>query len=138
MKAIPSGTKVTSFSVATNRVWKDKNGARQEGTDYHNIVVFGTQAENVARYLTKGSSVLVEGRMTTRSWDKDNVKHYRTEIIADHVQFGPRPMGTGGNAPAQQSQPTNNAPKPQGGGVKQELDTIQYPDEGINLEDIPF
>lgn len=138
MKAIPSGTKVTSFSVATNRVWKDKNGARQEGTDYHNIVVFGTQAENVARYLTKGSSVLVEGRMTTRSWDKDNVKHYRTEIIADHVQFGPRPIGTGGTGAPGQSQPTNNAPKPQGSAPKQELDTIQYPDEGINLEDIPF
>jgi single-strand DNA-binding protein len=138
MKAIPSGTKVTTFSVATNRVWKDKNGVKQEGTDYHNIVVFGQQAENVARYLTKGSSVLVEGRMTTRNWDKDGVKHYRTEIIADRVQFGPKPMGGGGNQSA--SQQNNSAPKPNSptGGAKQEMETIQYPEEEINLEDIPF
>jgi single-strand DNA-binding protein len=137
MKAIPNGSKVTTFSVATNRVWKDKNGARQEGTDYHNIVVFGTQAENVARYLTKGSSVLVEGRMTTRSWDKDNVKHYRTEIIADHVQFGPRPVTGGPSAPQQGG---NTAPKQSAptGGAKQEPDSIQYPDEEINLDEIPF
>ena len=138
MKAIPSGTKVTTFSVATNRVWKDKNGARQEGTDYHNIVVFGAQAENVARYLTKGSSVLVEGRMTTRSWDKDNVKHYRTEIIADHVQFGPRPTGTGGGAAPMNQQPQSNGGQKPQSAPKQEVDTIQYPDEEINLDEIPF
>ena len=139
MKAIPNGSKVTSFSVATNRVWKDKNGARQEGTDYHNVVVFGQQAENVARYLTKGSSVLVEGRMTTRSWDKDGVKHYRTEIIADRVQFGPRPVN---GAPAPQQPQGGSAPRPQASTANakhsEPLETIQYPDEEVNLEDIPF
>jgi single-strand DNA-binding protein len=68
MKSLPSGIKVSSFSVATNRVWKDKNGAKQESVDYHNIVVFGKQAEIVSQYLKKGSSILVEGRMQTRSW----------------------------------------------------------------------
>src|SRR5689334_4070466 len=98
IKALPSGAKVCSFSVATNRVWKDKNGAKQEGVDYHNIVVFGRQAENVAQYLKKGSSVLVEGRMQTRSWDgQDGQKKYRTEIVADRVQFGPRSGGVGGS-----------------------------------------
>ena len=139
LKALPNGSKVTSFSLATNRVWKDKNGARQEGTDYHNIVVFGTQAENVARYLIKGSSVLVEGRMTTRSWDKDNVKHYRTEIIADHVQFGPKPGVGGASAPqvgfAGSQSPHSSAPS---NNTKQEVDSIQYPDEEINLDEIPF
>ncbi|MHB1330915.1 MAG: single-stranded DNA-binding protein, partial [Minisyncoccota bacterium] len=91
MKSLPSGIQVTSFSLATNRTWKDKNGAKQESVDYHNIVVFGRQAETVAQYLRKGSSVLVEGRMQTRSWEgTDGKKNYRTEIVADRVQFGPK------------------------------------------------
>ena len=89
MKALPSGISVTTFSIATNRVWKDKEGKQQESTDYHNIVVFGKQAETVAKYLKKGSSALVEGRMQTRSWDaQDGSKKYRTEIVADRIQFG--------------------------------------------------
>ena len=88
MKALPSGIQVTSFAVATNRVWKDKNGAKQESTDYHNVVVFGRQAETAAQYLKKGASVLVEGRMQTRSWDdKEGVKRYTTEIVANNMQM---------------------------------------------------
>ena len=70
LKALPSGVNVTSFSIATNRVWKDKDGNRQENVDYHNIVVFGRQAETVAQYLKKGSSAYVEGRLQTRSWEE--------------------------------------------------------------------
>src|SRR3984957_10282857 len=96
IKALPSGMQVCSFSVATNRVWKDKNGAKQESSDFHNIVVFGRQAETAGQYLKKGQSVLIEGRIQTRSWDdKDGQKKYRTEIIADRVQFGPRSAGSG-------------------------------------------
>jgi len=127
MKALPSGMQVTSFSIATNRVWKDKNGAKQESADYHNIVTFGRQAETVAQYLKKGSSVLVEGRIQTRSWDaSDGTKKYRTEIIADRIQFGPRREG--GSA---SSSTADKAPK------KEELDTIEYPEE-ISPDDIPF
>jgi len=138
LKAIPSGIKVCSFSVATNRVWKDKNGAKQEAADYHNVVVFGRQAETTAQYMKKGSQVMVEGRMQTRSWDDaaTNTKKYRTEVIADRVQFG----STGGGAksggsfdqssPIKASQPED---KDEGG-----LDTIEYPEEQINAEDIPF
>src|SRR3954462_2426899 len=94
VKALPSGVKVCSFSVATNRVWKDKNGAKQESVDYHNVVVFGRQAETSAQYLKKGASLLVEGRMQTRSWDDaSGQKKYRTEIVADRIQFGPRSAG---------------------------------------------
>lgn len=135
IKALPSGAKVCSFSVATNRVWKDKSGARQEAADYHNIVVFGRQAETAGQYLKKGSSVLVEGRMQTRSWDgADGQKKYRTEVVADRVQFGPRSSGTGGgsaapkDAPADDSQAKDAAP----------ADTIDYPEEEINPDDIPF
>lgn len=132
LKAIPSGIKVCSFSIATNRVWKDKNGAKQEAADYHNIVVFGRQAETVAQYMKKGSQVMIEGRMQTRSWDDagTGTKKYRTEVIADRVQFGS--AGAGGSS----------APKSSGPSAPQEeddsLDTIEYPDEQINAEDIPF
>src|SRR3990167_6840917 len=101
LRSLPSGVQVASFSVATNRVWKDKAGAKQESAEFHNIVVFGRQAEIVSQYLKKGSSVLVEGRLQTRSWEQEGVKKYRTEIVADRVQFGPRGgQGGGGGAPA--------------------------------------
>ncbi len=130
MKALPSGMQVCSFSLATNRVYNDRDGKRQESADYHNIVVFGKQAENCAKYLTKGSSAYVEGRMQTRSWEKDGQKLYRTEVIADRVQFGPRPGGatTGGGAPA-----ANAKEDDRNASVLPE-----YPEEDINPEDIPF
>jgi single-strand DNA-binding protein len=140
LKSLPSGMQVASFSVATNRVWKDANGGKQESTDYHNIVVFGRQGETAAQYLKKGSSVLIEGRIQTRSWDgTDGKKQYRTEIVADRVQFGNRPGGQGGNeggysAPAAASQ---SSPKSAGSAAPQD-DAIAYPDDEINPEDIPF
>jgi len=137
LKAIPSGMKVCSFSVATNRVWKDKNGARQEAADYHNIVVFGRQAETVAQYMKKGSQVMVEGRMQTRSWDDaaTNTKKYRTEVIADRVQFGST-GGAGAKAGSVVDQSTfKGAPSQK---EDESLDTIEYPEEQINAEDIPF
>lgn len=129
LRSLPSGVKVCSFSLATNRVWKDKNGARQESTDYHNVVVFGRQAETVAQYMKKGSSILVEGRMQTRSWDDKNSgeKKYRTEIVADRTQFGPRGAGSTGSA---------GSPAPKA--AEEETDAIEYPEEDINPEDIPF
>lgn len=131
LKALPSGTQVTSFSIATNRIYKDKDGNRQEETQFHNIVVFGRQAETCAQYLKKGSSVLVEGRIQNRSWDaQDGTKRYRSEIVADRVQFGPRPAG------APSAQATNESKPKQG--KKEELETIDYPQEDINPDDIPF
>jgi len=132
IKALPSGVKVASFSVATNRVWKDKNGVKQENVDFHNIVVFGRQAEIVGQYMKKGSSILVEGRMQTRSWDDAaGVKKYRTEVIADRIQFGPRPAGGVSNG-------SYDAPAPGADDHKKAIDTIEYPEEEINPEDIPF
>lgn len=135
IKAIPSGIKVCSFSVATNRVWKDKDGNKQESADYHNIVVFGRQAETVAQYMRKGSQVMIEGRMQTRSWDdaSTGTKKYRTEVIADRVQFG----SNSGGAPKGNSNQTSEN-KDSSKKDDDELDTIEYPDEQINAEDIPF
>ncbi len=138
IKALPSGMQVTSFSVATNRVWKDKSGARQESSDYHNIVVFGRQAETSAQYLKKGASVLIEGRIQTRSWDgQDGKKQYRTEIVADNVQFGPRAGGMSGGAVSEASASASAVPGARKAPM-QEDEGIAYPDEEINPEDIPF
>jgi single-strand DNA-binding protein len=90
LKALPSGAEICNFSLATSSAYTDKDGNRQEATEYHNVVVYGKNAANCAKYLTKGQIALVEGRLVTRSWDKDGVKHYRTEINANRVEFGPR------------------------------------------------
>lgn len=111
MKALPNGTSITTFSVATSRKSKDI-----DETEYHNIVTFNKTAEICAKYLLKGQICLVEGRLQTRSWDKDGVKMYRTEIVANTVQFGPKSE----NATA----------------VVSTADT--YPKDEINPEDIPF
>lgn len=129
LKALPSGSKVSTFGVATNRVWYDQNKQKQEAVEYHNIVVFGRQAETTAQYLKKGSGVLVEGRLQTRSWDKDGQKQYRTEIIAERVQFGSR---TGGGAPSQE---VRGGDQP---GQEGRSSDIDYPTEEINPDDIPF
>ncbi len=135
LRSLPSGAPVTSFALATNRVWKDKNGVKQESVDYHNVVVFGRQAEIVSQYLRKGSSALVEGRIQTRSWDgTDGQKKYRTEIVADRVQFGPS-SGPGGKRGGETSGETKES---KSGNKKEEIDTIEYPEEDINPEDIPF
>ncbi|MFA6094492.1 MAG: single-stranded DNA-binding protein [Candidatus Paceibacterota bacterium] len=133
LKSLPSGIKVCTFSVATNRTWKDKSGVRQDATDYHNVVVFGNQAATTAQYMKKGSSILVEGRMQTRSWDgKDGEKKYRTEVIADRIQFGPRKEG-GTPGAAYPEKDTKGAPAPTA-----DAPAIEYPEEEINPEDIPF
>lgn len=134
LKSLPSGSKVASLSLATNRVWKDKNGAKQELTDYHNIVVFGAQAEIVEKYLKKGSSLLVEGRIQTRSWDgPDGAKKYRTEIVAERVQFGPKRDGGQGGFGGNGSSGQKDQSEPH-----KAIDTIEYPEEDINPDDIPF
>lgn len=133
LRSLPSGIQVATLSVATNRVWKDKNGAKQESVDYHNVVVFGRQAETTGQYLRKGASLLVEGRMQTRSWeDASGVKKYRTEIVADRIQFGPRRDGVASSAsPMAQTSKADDQPAPP-------TETIEYPEENINIDDIPF
>lgn len=139
MKSLPNGTAVTQFSIATNRIYKDAQGQKQEQVEYHNIVIFGRQAETSAQYLKKGQGVMIEGRIQTRSWDDKTTgeKKYRTEIIADSVQFGPKsggaPVGEGYVAkPAS----TGNA-TPVASAVP-DLDTIDYGDSNVNVDDIPF
>lgn len=134
LRSTAAGQQVTSFSLATNRVWTDKNNQKQEAVEFHNIVVWGRQAEVVSRYLTKGALALVEGRLQTRSWeDKNKQQRKTTEIIAERVQFGPKPIGAGGGGrgeTVQQRQSTSDIP------------TIDVSDgevtEEIKAEDLPF
>ncbi|MBM3261002.1 single-stranded DNA-binding protein [Candidatus Kaiserbacteria bacterium] len=141
LRALPSGMNVASFSIATNRVFKDRDGKKQEQTDFHNIVVFGREADIVSQYLKKGSSAFIEGRIQNRSWDdkKTGEKKYRTEIVADHVQFGPKGSGGAGGSGGGGNYASNNAQRDEssdhssGGGSG-----IDYPKEDINPDDIPF
>ncbi|HZQ45104.1 MAG TPA: single-stranded DNA-binding protein [Acidobacteriaceae bacterium] len=140
LRSMPSGMNVANFNVATNRKFKDRDGKVQEQTDFHNIVVFGKQADSVAQYLKKGASVFVEGRLQTRSWDKDGQKQYRTEVVADRVQFGPRSQGS---APREKTQ--KEVHEEANRDLDRALDStsqknggIDYPKEEINPDDIPF
>jgi len=119
LKALPSGVEICNFSLATSSVYTDRDGNKQETTEYHNIVVYGKSATNAAKYLVKGQVALVQGRLTTRSWDKDGVKMYRTEIAAERVQFGPK---AGGETTRVEKSPA----------------LPDYPEDEINPEDIPF
>src|SRR5512140_3239028 len=99
LKYTPSNRPVCNLSVATNEVWKDKNGAKQERTEWHRVNVWGEQAENCQKYLAKGRMVYVEGRLQTRKWqDKEGKDRYSTEIVADRVTFlgGQGPGAEGG------------------------------------------
>jgi len=135
LKAIPSGAKVASFGLATSRTWKGADGSKQEATEFHNVVAWAKAAELIAQYCKKGSSLYIDGRLQTRTWEQDGQKKYRTEIVVENFQFGPRPAGAGGSpmggAPAQKAQ----APS---GASSGEVDTIEYPEEESNPEDIPF
>ena len=94
-----SGRAVANFSIATNESWVGQDGNRQERTEWHNIVVWGKQAESCGQYLAKGRQVLVHGRIQTRKWtDQNGQDRYTTEIVAQRVQF----LGGGGGARASQ------------------------------------
>lgn len=138
MKALPGGQNVANFSIATNRVYKDKEGQKKEQTEFHNVVAFGRTADLIGQYMKKGRPIYVDGRIQTRSWEKDGVKQYRTEIVVENFQFGASAGGgqggggyDGGSRSSGASEGAQSSPADSG-------DAIQYPDEEINPEDIPF
>ncbi len=137
LRQTPGGQAVCSFAVATNRFYNDSSGQKQKQAEFHNIVAWGRQAEIVNQYLRKGSPVLVEGRLQTRSWqDNQGVKHWRTEIIAERVQLGPRGSGGGfdaGGAPDESLRSSGSA-------KEDTIPTIELPGDGeeIDVKDIPF
>ena len=134
IRSLPSGQAVASFSVATSRRFKDRDGQRQEQTEWHNVVCFGRQAEIAGQYLTKGKQIFVEGRIQTRSWDDKNTgeKKYRTEIICENFQMlggrggdgggGRGAMGGGASTPEYENEPSYGG----GGGAGGEDDDIPF------------
>lgn len=113
VRALPSGQQVTNFSIATNRFYTSGTGEKKQEAEFHNVVCFGKLADISSRYLNKGSLVLIEGRIKTRNWqDSAGVKHYKTEIVAETMQLGPRSAsGQAGGARSQFSQPEPDQPK---------------------------
>ncbi|MBI4117352.1 MAG: single-stranded DNA-binding protein [Parcubacteria group bacterium] len=95
-RTTPSGQEVATLRMATNRVWKDASGQKKESSEFHTIVVWGRLAQIANQYLNKGAMAMIEGRLQTRSWEgQDGVKRYRTEIVAENLQLGPRLAGLG-------------------------------------------
>ena len=141
LKNLPSGMSVLNFSVATNYTYKDQNNNKVEETEFHNVVVFGKTAENIARYFVRGQEIYVEGRLKTRTWDdkESGKKMYRTEIILEKFEFGAKPNGgdnqnsypQNNNQNFQQAQQNNDFQKPSS-------DEIEYPTDDVDPEDIPF
>ncbi len=130
MRTTPNGQNVTSFSVATNMVWKDASGQKQEKPEFHNVVAWRRLAEITGEYLKKGSKVYIEGRLQTRSWDDPSgVKKYRTEIIADNMIMLDSKGGNNTQTNSDYSQPEPEVKK-----VETKEDNI----EEVNVEDIPF
>ena len=147
LRTTPNGQSVLSFSIATNRIWNDKSGARQESTEFHNIVVWGRQAEVGGQYLSKGGLVLVEGHLQTRSWtDKQGGQRKTTEIICEKMQFGPRSAGGGPSGTNKNFTPNaskNNSPSESAINepAPEEIPVIDIDSEikeDIKPEDIPF
>src|SRR6056297_2143563 len=114
VKSIPSGATVTRFTVATNLVWNDNQGQRQEKVEFHNIVAWRKLGEICGQYLKKGAKVYIEGRLQTRDWvGQDNVKRYRTEIVAENmIMLG----GRGGSGEGNFGGNDYSQPAPQSGG----------------------
>jgi len=146
LKALPSGQKVVTFGIATNRSWKDKEVVKQESVEFHNCTAFGKGAELLAQYVKKGNLLYVEGYLKTNTWeDKETQKKmYRTEIIVENFQFAPKganeSSGTYGDYDKKPAQATKSFQKKIVGKKQSDenVDTIEYPTEEINPEDIPF
>ena len=137
IKTTPSGQSVCTLRIATNRVWNDKqSGQKQEETEFHNVVVWRRLAEIASQYLQKGGMVFIEGRLKTRSWeDASGTKKYRTEIIAENLQLGPKSAQMGGGN--QDSQAQTPAPQQTQEAPKEDIPIIEE-NEDINVKDIPF
>lgn len=122
-RTLPSGQAISNFGMATNRVWNNpETKEKQEQVEFHNIVAFGKLADICNKYLKKGSLAMIEGRIQTRNWkDQDGNTKYRTEIVAEGLQMGPRPQGS-----------KNEETK------EEKIPEVQVEEDEVKNEDIPF
>lgn len=149
LRQTQGGQAVCTIGIATNRFYTDAGGQKQQAVEFHTVVAWGRNAEIINQYVRKGNLILVEGRLQTRNWqDQQNVKHYRTEVVAERIQLGPRGGSGGGSGAgdwqkgrgnsdgtAQSSPPMQEQKRPE-----EPTPIIDIADEGeeIDVKDIPF
>lgn len=139
MRTTPTGQNVTSFSIATNFVWKGADGQRQEKAEFHNVVAWRRLAEIASQYLKKGSKVYIEGRIQTRSWDDPNgIKRYRTEIIAENMIMLDRAGSTPSGGDFDTNQPEIGQEPSVNVNEQNKKSSGADSEEEISIEDIPF
>jgi single-strand DNA-binding protein len=140
LKYTPSSRPLCNLRIATTDVFKDKSGQRQERTEWHRVTVWGDTAENCNKYLSKGRSVYVEGRLQTRSYDKEGQKHYATDIVADRVVFLGGGGGSGGEGRRQGGSSGSAGQGSQGGTTPRDSGPPDDGDGGAppSDDDIPF
>lgn len=135
IKTTTSGHSVVTIGVATNRFYKNAQGEKQEETEFHNVVAWGRLAEIIGEYLKKGQLAFFEGRLQTRSWEgQDGIKRWRTEIIAENMQLGPRAGEGAGSAPSKPSKAGDDLPTIQ----RDEPISPAPASESVDVESIPF
>lgn len=143
IRTTPTGQSVATISMATNSFWTDKSGQKQDKTEFHNVVLWGRQAEIASQYLTKGQECFIEGRLQTRAYTaKDGVERRTTEVIAESMQLGSRAQGSAqgaSTAPRPATQAPSNGAK-SSAPMEEEIPTINLDDESeeIRIEDVPF
>lgn len=144
MRYTPNGQAVCSFSVATNRRWRDKEGNNQEQTEFHNVVAWGKVAEIISQYVKKGHKIYIEGRLQTRNWEgQDGTKRNRTEIVMEDFVFL-TPKGANSTEPSpdlgeevEEINPKKTTKNKEESPAKTDSKTDVDEDE-INLDEIPF
>ncbi|MDP3975038.1 MAG: single-stranded DNA-binding protein [Candidatus Jorgensenbacteria bacterium] len=137
LRTTTGGQSVASFGIATNRVWTDKQGKKQEEVQFHNVVVWGRQAEVASQFLKKGSMAMIEGRLQNRTWaDKQGQNRTTTEVVCERMQFGPRASGVpyAGGASGVSSPSPKGTDEP----AREELPEINIDEGDIKPENIPF
>jgi len=155
VRTTPTGQTVATLRVATNRIWNDNNNQKQEQVEFHSVVVWGRLAEIAQKYLLKGQLAFFEGRLQTRSWQgADGVKRYRTEIVAESLQLGPKAAGMGqGQAPrkieentfVKKNSPARSVPEEEIPVIEEDapvsnpvISDSEVSETEIDLKDIPF
>ncbi len=133
------GQEVTNLRMATNRIWNDQSGQKNEATEFHTVVLWGRLAQIANQYLNKGSLVMIEGRLQTRSWEgQDGVKRYRTEIVAEGLQLGPRPKTS--EMPPKEETKINQTKKDEIPVVNEDEPPadLEIEEKEVELKDVPF
>lgn len=149
LRQTTGGQAVCTIGIATNRFYTDAGGQKQQAVEFHTVVAWGRNAEIINQYVRKGNLILVEGRLQTRNWqDQQNVKHYRTEVVAERIQLGPRGSGSGGSGGgdwqkgknASDGAPQSSPPMQEQKRPEEPTPIIDIADEGeeIDVKDIPF